>query len=147
MIIEIDVKKSSMVELNVLRSPNKEEYTSIKFFKDRGFPLDRLNPDPNRFKGRHQSLISIETAYSSILPDVKSRAPEIAPVILEPNEKLRLHIFVDKSVVEVFVNEKQALAVRVYPGRDDSKGISIRAQGSDASIENLYFWQMKSIYN
>jgi beta-fructofuranosidase len=31
--------------------------------------------------------------------------------------------------VEVFVNGKQALAVRVYPSRDDSIGVSLRSQG------------------
>src|SRR5690606_8733078 len=76
LIMEVDVKKSPMIELNVLQSPGKDEYTSIKFFQDRGYPLDRID---RNLKGRHQSLISVETAHSSILPDVKSRAPEIAP--------------------------------------------------------------------
>lgn len=144
LIIEVDVKESPMFELNILRSPEKEEFTSIKFFKDRGFPLDRLD---SNLKGRFQSIVSVETAYSSILPDVKSRAPEIAPVVLEKDEKLKLHVFVDKSVVEVFVNDKQAISVRVYPGREDSHGISLRSQGGDAELISLNFWQMKSIYN
>ena len=33
-----------MIEMNVLRSPDKEEFTSIKFFKDRGVDLVRTNP-------------------------------------------------------------------------------------------------------
>lgn len=140
--VEIDVKKSPLIVLNVLRSKDKKEYTSIKFFKDRGFDLRRLN---SNLKG-NESLISLETAYSSVLPDVKSRAPEIAPIILQENETLKLQVFVDKSVVEVFVNDRQALAARVYPGLDDSLGISLESHGNDAELKQLDFWEMKSIY-
>lgn len=144
LLLEIDLKDCPMFELNVLRSPDKEEYTSIKFFKDRGFPLENQNP---KLKGRFQSIVSVETAYSSILPDVKSRAPEVAPVVLDEDETLKLHVFVDKSIIEVFVNNRQALAVRVYPGLKNSTRVSLRAQGADAELINLDFWQMKSIYN
>ena len=74
------------------------------------------------------------------------RAPETAPVYLEPDEPLRLRVFIDKSVVEVFVNGRQCLALRVYPGRADSIGVSLRAQGRDAELKSLDAWQMKSIY-
>jgi beta-fructofuranosidase len=49
-------------------------------------------------------------------------------------------------VVEVFVNGKQCVALRVYPGREDSLGVSLRAQGRDAALKSLDAWQMKSIY-
>jgi beta-fructofuranosidase len=92
------------------------------------------------------SQISVDTSYSSALPDVLSRAPETAAVLLEPDELLNLRVFVDKSVVEVFVNGKQCLAVRVYPGREDSVGVSLRAQGRDAVLRALDAWRMDSIY-
>jgi beta-fructofuranosidase len=55
-------------------------------------------------------------------------------------------VFIDKSVVEVFVNGKQCLSVRVYPGRKDSLGVSLRSQGSGAILKSLDVWQMKGIY-
>lgn len=55
-------------------------------------------------------------------------------------------MFVDRSVFEVFVNGKQSVAVRVYPGREDSVGVSLRSQGQDAALKSLDAWQMKSIY-
>ena len=73
-----------------------------------------------------------------------SRAPETAQVFLEPDEPLRLRVFLDKSVVEVFVNGKQCVAMRVYPGREDSTGVSLRAQGRDAELISLDAWQMRS---
>jgi beta-fructofuranosidase len=80
------------------------------------------------------------------LPDVNFRPPETAPVLLAPEEKLKLRVFIDKSIVEVFVNGKQCVAARVFPGRDDSIGISFRSQGNESEIISLDAYQMKNIY-
>jgi len=53
---------------------------------------------------------------------------------------------IDRSFVEVFVNERQYLAMRVYPGRKDSLGVSLRAVGRDAPLKSLNAWQMKPIW-
>ena len=91
-------------------------------------------------------MITIDASYSSLHPDVRPRAPETAPVFIENNETLKLRVFIDKSVVEVFVNGKQVVAVRVYPSRNDSMGVSLRSQGQDSELKSLQAWQMKSIY-
>ena len=62
------------------------------------------------------------------------------------NEPLNSRVFVDHSVVEVFVNDKVYLAMRVYPGRKDSVGVSLRAEGEDAVLKKLDAWQMKRIW-
>lgn len=142
---EIDTKNSRMLEMNVLRSKNKEEYTSIKFFREKGYEESKQFAEPPKGKVRN-SVVSIETAYSSTLPDTSPRPTESAQVYLAPSEKLKLRIFIDKSVLEVFVNGKQCLSVRVYPGLEDSLGISFRSQGQSAEVLSLDAWQMKSIY-
>jgi beta-fructofuranosidase len=91
-------------------------------------------------------VISLDNTRSSILPDVRSRPPETAQVALNKGESLKLRVFVDKSVVEVFANGKQCVALRVYPGREDSVGVSLRAQGQDAQLKSLDAWQMRTIW-
>ena len=59
---------------------------------------------------------------------------------------LRLRVFIDTIMVEIFVNEQKRVIARVYPGRDDSVGVSLRAQGSSAVLESLDAWQMSNIY-
>lgn len=139
-VAEIDPQNAPMVELNVLRAPDKSEYTRIAFYPERGY----RNRDHRT--GPRYSLISLDSSYSSCLPDVLSRAPETAPVAIEPGEPLHLRVFVDRSVVEVFVNGKQHLGVRVYPGTENSVGVSLRSQGRDAQLVSLDAWQMASIY-
>lgn len=147
-IAEIDTRGAPMVELNVLRSPEKEEYTRISFYRDRGMNDGRDYERPRRrnWQTGFKSLLTIDSSYSSILPDVKSRPPETAPMLLEEGETLKLRIFIDKSVVEVFANGKQCVAMRVYPGLEDSLGVSLRSQGQDAELLSFESYQMKSIY-
>ena len=59
---------------------------------------------------------------------------------------LKLRVFIDHSVVEVFVNGKVYLALRVYPGRKDSVGVAVRAQGQAALLKRLDAWPMQSIW-
>ena len=138
--LEIDTKGSPMVELNVLRSPEKEEFTRIAFFRERG--MRNLNSDRNV----RDSLLTIDSSYSSIAPDVRSRAPETGTLSITGDETLKLRVFIDKSVVEVFANGRQCVAMRVYPDREDSVGVSLRSQGQDSELKSLDAWQMKNIY-
>ncbi len=155
--LEIDPQDAPVIELNVLRSPGGEETTRIAFFKERGFhirppripnatALDAASAQRRSRTVRRESLITIDSSYASTLPDARPRAPETAPVHLEKGEPLRLRVFIDRSVVEVFVNGKQCVAVRVYPGREDSVGVSLRSQGRSAELKALDAWQMRTIY-
>jgi beta-fructofuranosidase len=148
LLAEIDDADAPLVELNVLRAPDRSEYTRIVFYRERGYrDWDRYTGKPlDELERIVYSQVCVDTSYSSLLPDVLSRAPETAPVLLEPEEPLKLRVYVDQSVVEVFVNGKQCLAVRVYPGRAESAGVSLRAQGRDAVLRSLDAWQMQSIY-
>jgi beta-fructofuranosidase len=148
-VAEIEPGDAPMVEMNVLRAPGREEFTRIAFYKQRGYRdwqrYDGWGGD--RWQASRDSLIVLDNAYASTLPDVRSRAPETAPVFLAPDEQLTLRIFIDRSVVEVFINGKQCVALRVYPGREDSLGVSLRAQGQAAVLRSLDAWQLNSIYD
>ena len=155
--LEIDTGSAPLVELNVLRAPDREEFTRIAFYPKRGNryrqrlsktqAMNASTAAMQRLPQRYESIISIDTSYSSTLPEALSRAPENAPVFLADDEPLQLRVFIDRSIVEVFVNGKQCVAVRVYPGRADSLGVSLRAQGSAAMLKRLDAWQMKSVWD
>jgi len=70
------------------------------------------------------------------------RAMERAPLELLENEPLKLRVFIDKSVVEVYANDRQAICRRVYPGRDDSLGILLFADGGKAIFSSVRAWEM-----
>jgi len=140
LIAEIETLGAPMIELNVLRSPKREEFTRIAFFPTRGY-----RNRGHRKEGPPYGLVSIDSSYSSLDVDAKSRAPETASLFLQKGEPLKLRVFVDRSVLEVFVNGKQCLAIRLYPSREDSTGISLRSQGRSARLISLDAWQMRGI--
>jgi beta-fructofuranosidase len=133
--LRIDPQSARWVQLNVLRSPDAQEQTSITFYN-----FDRTLSNWYHTRGE----ICLDGSRSSTLPDVWLRPPERA-VFERGAEPLALRVLIDRSVVEVYVNERLYLAMRVYPGREDSIGVSLRAQGQDAVLEKLDCWQMQGI--
>jgi beta-fructofuranosidase len=134
--VEIDPKMARWVQLSILRSPNAEEQTTITFYN-----FDRKLSVWYQTKG----VVCLDGTRSSNNPDTWIRPPERVDM-KRGSEPLKLRVFVDRSVVEVFVNEKLYLAMRVYPDREDSVGVSLRAQGQDAVLKKLDAWQMNSIW-
>jgi beta-fructofuranosidase len=51
-------------------------------------------------------------------------------------------VFVDKSVVEVFANGRQAVMRRIYPSRADSVGVKLFSNGGPANVAALEAWEM-----
>ena len=136
----IEPKKSRFFSLNVLRSSDKSEYTAINFYREGGtcFANDSF--------GKRDSVVEIDPGFSSLAPDVEPQLPQQCSFFLDQDEPLELRIFIDRSVVEVFVNETSACLTRVYPVNPNSLGISLTSRGSGAYLSSLKAWTLKSIY-
>jgi len=68
-----------------------------------------------------------------------------APFELKPGEALNLRVFLDKDMVEVFANDRQAV-VYMQPHNADDVGVSLFSKGGDVAVKNVRSWKMKSIY-
>ena len=132
----IDSGSAREVGLNVLRSPDGSEETRISFFRSSLLG----NRKPNT------PSLQIDVSASSLRGDVFARTPESGPLEIEDGESIRLRVFLDRSIVEVFANGRQCLTLRVYPDREDSTGVSVFARGGDATLVSLDCWQMRSIW-
>ncbi len=67
------------------------------------------------------------------------------PFELAEGEDLHLRIFLDKSMVEVFVNDRQA-AVYMSPHDKANVGIRLFSTGGDINVSEVKAWKMKPIY-
>ncbi len=135
----IDATGSNLIEFNVLQS--QEEVTKIRYFHKRGY---------NRAYRRKEmvkiySVVEIDSTRATTGSDVLTRPVESMQVEVKDSELLELHIFIDKSIVEVFVNNRDCACVRVYPNNPDSTGISIQARGCEAILKSMDIWNMKKI--
>jgi len=130
----IEPGEAREVGLTVLRSPDGAEQTRISFHA------------PMYDRWAHPGWLQIDTSQSTLADDVHGRPPEQGPLAFAPDEPLHLRIFVDRSIIEVFANEKQCLTLRVYPSRADSNGVTLFARGGAAQLRSLNAWQMRSIW-
>ena len=119
--VEIDGGDASSYGVKVCASPDGQEETSI-------------------FYDAAEKLLKVDTRKSG--PSGAGSVVEAAPFALAAGERLELRIFVDRSVVEVFANKRQAIARRIYPSRVDSVGVRAFAVGGAARIRQLDAWRM-----
>jgi beta-fructofuranosidase len=105
----------------------------------------RMSPD-----GHEATVVSVDIATGRLTFDrtASSLAPDSTPGVYggvaewAPGERFRLHLFVDESIVELFVDDTLALTGRIYPTRADSIGIAAFAVGGAAEIEAIDIWQL-----
>ncbi len=64
-----------------------------------------------------------------------------------PGETVELHIFVDRSVVEVFAGGRSCLTELVYPIRTDSLGIGLFASGGGAKLRSMDVWELDPVWD
>ena len=119
--VELESAEASRFGVKVCASPDGEEETSV-------------------FYDAKKKLMKIDTRRSG--PEDTPKTVEAAPLELKPGERLRLRVFVDKSVVEVFANSRQATARRIYPSRQDSVGVRVSSAGGDTRVHSLKAWKI-----
>jgi beta-fructofuranosidase len=90
--------------------------------------------------------IKLDVSKSTLSSTFVGRASQEGPLKLSDGESLKLRIFIDRSVVEVFANDRQCLTKRIYPSREDSIRVRGFANKKDASIKILNKWNMNSIW-
>ena len=107
------------VAMDVLASPSTSERTTIV-----------LNGTTKQ--------LSVVTALSSLGP-VGGRTPYMTPPLAA--NAIELAVWVDHSVVEVFVNSRIAVTARAYPTTGDSTAVRLRSVGADAVV-SFATWQV-----
>ena len=60
---------------------------------------------------------------------------------------LRLRVFVDKSVLEIYANGTAVLTARVYPRNREGFAVSLVATGGTATARRVEVWPMKTIWD
>jgi len=68
-----------------------------------------------------------------------------APFELKKGEDLTLRIFIDKNLVEIFANDRQAMAF-VHKRTHSLANTRLFSNGSDLHVNKVTAWKMKSIY-
>ena len=82
--------------------------------------IGRLNNDGGVFDG----------AYISVLP-----------ATIAAGETMKLHLYFDHSVLDLFINDRWATSVRIFPTSATANGVSVYANG-DTPLQSVRAWTM-----
>lgn len=126
-IMEIENADASEFSIDVLSSADGEEKTSIIYNgSTKSFSVDRKK---------------------SSLSEVCHNTELKGNVEIDEDGILKLHIFIDHSVLEVFANYRESISTRVYPIKEDSENIRISVQNGNAlNIKSFDIYEMNSIW-
>lgn len=113
--------------LAVRCSPQGDERTLILYERDAG-------------------CIRIDREQSSLDPAVV-RGGDGGPFALAADEPLTLHVFLDRSIVEVYANGRACLPERVYPSRPDSLGLELVSRGGRATAVSVDVWELSGAWD
>ena len=121
---------------DALGGPSRQRPGEVEAF------LRHRRPPGSRTFGQKAGVVN-----SFHKPWVMDDMAQIHSVVeLAQGKPLRLHVFVDRSIVEVFDDTGLGLTKRVYPTRTDSVGVRVFTLGGDARIRSLDIWEMASIW-
>jgi len=98
--------------------------------------------------GREETVIYYDKSEKKLKFDTRKsglsfgrKIVEEAPFELQEKEPLVLRIFVDKSIIEVFANDRQAIGRMVYPTLG-GRGISLFSEGGDLMVKSVKSWEL-----
>jgi beta-fructofuranosidase len=123
--LSIEPQDANECGLSVRRSPHAEEETVISY------------------DAAAQQVV-LATGRSSLSSDAGG-ASYRCPLKLNSGERLRFAVFLDASVVEVFVNDRVCLTGRTYATRLDAVGVGAFARDGRARVHSLETFPMKPI--
>ncbi len=125
--LEIDNGSANETGISLRRSPKGEEETTI-YYKEssKEFWVNRLKSslDPD-----------VEKWYQGGNADIGT-------------DNIKLHIYVDRSEINAYINGLKGLTTRAYPTRDDATGLKLWANDNSdtVSVKSLKIWEMNSAY-
>ncbi len=86
-----------------------------------------------------EKKLKVDATKSSLL--YGRRNIESAPFELRKGENLVLNIFVDRGIVEVFANDRQAIARTVYPTLGGT-GVQLFSRGGSSKVLSVRSWDL-----
>ena len=132
--------KSQQCEIELLLEPSAKATAGIKLATGNSHELE-IGYDAV------QQVLYIDrskTANQPVNENFKNHSRYQTKIILQ-NRQLKLHIFFDHSIVEIFANNGEAvITVQIFPDENDN-GIELFSNGADTKAA-ITVWKMKTVW-
>jgi len=106
--------------------------------------------------GSEETIVSVTSEPSTIqiifgkaslrndLRYMQDRTVQAAPFDFKQGERVKLRVFLDRSVLEVFAGDQRYLAQRIYPTHPDALDVKLFSRGGPTSVRCLRAWGMEA---
>lgn len=122
--------------LGVRAAPNRIEETRIVYdavARTLSIDSSRSSRDPYVFRGFPLFAKGVE---------IRDVPVQTAPCSLDEDGLLRLAVFLDASVIEIYANDRLALTGRIYPTLAGSRHTRLFSEGGRAAFSSVQAWDM-----
>ena len=65
---------------------------------------------------------------------------------LADEETLKMHVFIDKGLIQAYVNDRNTVTFWANPSLESAKGLALISEDGSASVKSLKVWELTSIY-
>ena len=93
---------------------------------------------------RRADTLKLDRNRSSLDPDTR-KGVHGGPFEVDPDGKVTMHVYVDRSVVEAFVDDEKSMTTRVYPTLADAVGLRVTG-GANVTVRSLEVWNLSGAY-
>jgi beta-fructofuranosidase len=124
---ELDPAGSKRFGFVVGKSPDGSEYTKIYYDREK----QEFVVDQTKSSKREHIPLDIRTGSYP----------------LDSITKMKLHVFIDGSVVEVFVNGQDAFTTRLFPLSPLSNIVEAFSEGGSVQLKSASIWKLRSSNN
>jgi beta-fructofuranosidase len=134
--ITLGYERGASPEVRVFRSADGGEYTSIRLYPEGGSHL--RTPEG----WNYGDTLAVDCSRSG--RGAQLAPPETSDLRRGRQSEVRLRIFLDRSVVEVFAAGGRSIGRRVFPS-PSSTGLSVTAAGGKCRVISADMWQLGDV--
>jgi beta-fructofuranosidase len=146
--VTLEKISGNILEMNITINPGKAKRFGVKVFcSEDGREQTPVIVD------RVKNILQIDMRPSSLnKPEYREfimvREPnpvmdtQDAPFVVEKGEKVSLRVFLDKSILEVFANDRQCITQVIYPTLKDAIHIQVFTEDAPINIDELKSWKL-----
>jgi len=132
--LELEGFGKELLELEITVEPGSAKEVGVKV---------NCSPDGREqtvlYYDNSEKMLKVNTMQSST--GYGRKIIETAPFSAEKSKPVVLRVFVDKGIVEVYANDRQAIARSVYP-QLGGKGVRLFANGGDVKVVSVKAWEL-----
>jgi beta-fructofuranosidase len=124
--VEMSFDRPSVCDFYLRSSPGLAEYTLVTYDST-------------------EESLTVDCTRSSLSTDVEREVVSGA-LPADRQGKVRLRMFLDRSILEIFLADSACITQRIYPTREDSLTLAFKVRTGSVVVHKLAAWKLASIW-